>query len=194
MLRKVRIKSDPGDTPFLAHEEVDKVRFAEVNEETQHRDGRPAEAEPDLQGITKAALSTNSFIAAASLQQTTRVLTEAAIGGKNDFLDGLKENVIIGHLIPAGTGSPHYQSSKPKLPQDNLEEHLMIGDESGLDAEAEEELQPTHRARPQAREGDQVMGRSIRKGPFVQQSLLDKLTKMNEKNEKKEKSRGEQED
>ncbi len=128
MLRKVRIKSDPGDTPFLAHEEVDKVRFAGINEETQRRDGRPAEAEPVLQGITKAALSTNSFIAAASFQQTTRVLTEAAIAGKNDFLDGLKENVIIGHLIPAGTGSPHYQNSRPKLPSDNLDEHLLVGE------------------------------------------------------------------
>jgi DNA-directed RNA polymerase subunit beta' len=127
MLRKVRIKADPGDTPFLAHEEVDKIRFAEVNEETQRRDGRPAEAEPVLQGITKAALSTDSFIAAASFQQTTRVLTEAAIGGKVDYLDGLKENVIIGHLIPAGTGSPHYQNSRPRLPVDDLDEHLEIG-------------------------------------------------------------------
>lgn len=137
MLRKVRIKSDPGDTSFLAHEEVDKIRFAEVNEDTRRRDGRPAEAEPVLQGITKAALSTNSFVAAASFQQTTRVLTEAAISGKNDYLDGLKENVIIGHLIPAGTGSPHYQSSRPKLPADNIDEHLMIGDEDLDDTQAD---------------------------------------------------------
>ena len=113
MLRKVRIKDDPGDTSFLAHQEVDKIRFAEVNEQTQRRDGRPAEAEPVLQGITKAALSTESFIAAASFQQTTRVLTEAALSGKRDELSGLKENVIIGHLIPAGTGSPHYQDTHP---------------------------------------------------------------------------------
>ncbi|HDP35780.1 MAG TPA: DNA-directed RNA polymerase subunit beta' [Candidatus Hydrogenedentes bacterium] len=129
MLRKVRIKVDPGDTPFLAHEEVDKIRFAEINEETQRGDGRPAEAEPVLQGITKAALSTDSFVAAASFQQTTRVLTDAAITGKIDYLEGLKENVIIGHLIPAGTGSPHYQNSRPKLPVDDLEEHLAIGGE-----------------------------------------------------------------
>jgi DNA-directed RNA polymerase subunit beta' len=140
MLRKVRIKSDPGDTPFLAHEEVDKVRFAEVNEETRRRDGRPAEAEPVLQGITKAALSTDSFIAAASFQQTTRVLTEASISGKNDYLDGLKENVIIGHLIPAGTGSPHYQSSRPKLPSDDIDEHLLVGEEENGDIAGEQEI------------------------------------------------------
>jgi DNA-directed RNA polymerase subunit beta' len=76
---------------------------------TLEKGGRPAEAEPILQGITKSALSTESFIAAASFQQTTRVLTEAAVSGKRDYLRGLKENVIIGHLIPAGTGSPHYR-------------------------------------------------------------------------------------
>ena len=112
MLRKVKIKDDPGDTPFLAHEEVNKIRFREVNEQTQRRNGRPAEAEPMLQGITKSALSTESFVAAASFQQTTRVLTDAAIAGKRDYLRGLKENVIIGHLIPAGTGSPHYQNTQ----------------------------------------------------------------------------------
>ena len=120
MLRKVRIKDDPGDTNFLAHQEVDKGRFAEANEQTQRRDGRPAEAEPVLQGITKAALSTESFIAAASFQQTTRVLTEAALSGKRDELSGLKENVIIGHLIPAGTGSPHYQDTHPQLKDKEL--------------------------------------------------------------------------
>jgi DNA-directed RNA polymerase subunit beta' len=126
----VRIKDDPGDTPFLAHEEVDKIRFADLNEQTQRRDGRPAEAEPVLQGITKAALSTESFVAAASFQQTTRVLTEAALSGKRDYLRGLKENVIIGHLIPAGTGSPHYQDSQPALKDAALEDfsdELQIG-------------------------------------------------------------------
>ncbi len=113
MLRKVRVKDDPGDTAFLAHEEVDKIRFQEMNEQTLNNGGRPAEAEPILQGITKAALSTESFIAAASFQQTTRVLTDAALSGKRDYLRGLKENVIIGHLIPAGTGSPHYQGTMP---------------------------------------------------------------------------------
>jgi DNA-directed RNA polymerase subunit beta' len=130
MLRKVRIKDDPGDTPFLAHEEVDKIRFQETNQQTLMRGGRPAEAEPILQGITKAALSTDSFIAAASFQQTTRVLTEAALSGKRDYLRGLKENVIIGHLIPAGTGSPHYQDSYPELVEaetQDFTEELEIG-------------------------------------------------------------------
>jgi len=130
MLRKVRIKDDPGDTPFLAHEEVDKGRFQEINEQTLAKGGRPAEAEPILQGITKAALSTESFIAAASFQQTTRVLTEAALAGKRDYLRGLKENVIIGHLIPAGTGSPHYRNTRivavEKYDED-FEEHLEVG-------------------------------------------------------------------
>ncbi len=142
MLRKVRIKDDPGDTSFLAHEEVDKLRFAEVNEETQKRNGRPAEAEPVLQGITKAALSTESFIAAASFQQTTRVLTEAAVSGKRDYLRGLKENVIIGHLIPAGTGSPHYQKTQPVLKDASLEDfsdELEIGTPDDAAAEGEEE-------------------------------------------------------
>ncbi len=123
MLRKVRIKDDPGDTPFLAHEEVDRIRFQEVNEQTMKRGGRPAEAEPVLQGITKAALSTESFVAAASFQQTTRVLTDAALSGKRDYLSGLKENVIIGHLIPAGTGSPFYQNSQPVLKDKSLQDY-----------------------------------------------------------------------
>ncbi len=130
MLRKVRIKDDPGDSPFLAHEEVDKIRFQETNEQVRAKGGRPAEAEPILQGITKAALSTESFVAAASFQQTTRVLTEAALSGKRDFLRGLKENVIIGHLIPAGTGSPHHQNTTSVLTEDLLAdftEHLEVG-------------------------------------------------------------------
>jgi DNA-directed RNA polymerase subunit beta' len=118
MLRKVRIKDDPGDTSFLAREEVEKNRFYEVNQQTLARGGRAAEAEPILQGITKAALSTESFVAAASFQQTTRVLTDAALCGKRDFLRGLKENVIIGHLIPAGTGSPHYQNTHVVVTED----------------------------------------------------------------------------
>jgi DNA-directed RNA polymerase subunit beta' len=133
MLRKVRVKDDPGDTPFLAHEEVDKIKFQEANELTLAKGGRPAEAEPILQGITKAALSTESFVAAASFQQTTRVLTDAAISGKRDYLRGLKENVIIGHLIPAGTGSPHYQDTVGVLTEsgaENYEEHLWV-DSSG---------------------------------------------------------------
>jgi len=136
MLRKVKVKEDPGDTPFLAHEEVDKTRFQEVNEQTLAKGGRPAEAQPILQGITKAALSTESFVAAASFQQTTRVLTEAALSGKRDFLRGLKENVIIGHLIPAGTGSPFYQNTQVVVTEGAAEdyaEELEVGP-SGLES------------------------------------------------------------
>ncbi len=129
MLRKIRIKENTGDTPFVAHEIVDRSKFAEVNEKVLMRGNKPAEAEPVLQGISKAALSTESFIAAASFQHTTRVLTDAAIRGKRDYLRGLKENVIIGRLIPAGTGSRFYQKSEPVLvniSEKELEEHLDI--------------------------------------------------------------------
>jgi DNA-directed RNA polymerase subunit beta' len=104
MLQKVEI-DDPGETTLLAGEQVDRVEFEYENRKAE-RDGlRPATARPVLQGITKASLQTNSFISAASFQETTRVLTEAAVSGRIDQLTGLKENVIVGRLIPAGTGS-----------------------------------------------------------------------------------------
>ncbi len=103
MLQKVEIL-DPGDTTFLAGEQIDRTEFDAVNTKLG-RDDKPAQAMPVLQGITKASLQTNSFISAASFQETTRVLTEAATAGKTDSLTGLKENVIVGRLIPAGTGS-----------------------------------------------------------------------------------------
>jgi len=104
MLQKVEI-TDGGDTTFLVGELVDRVEFDAVNEKAEEDGGRPAQAEPMLQGITKASLQTTSFISAASFQETTRVLTEAAVSGKRDNLIGLKENVIVGRLIPAGTGA-----------------------------------------------------------------------------------------
>jgi DNA-directed RNA polymerase subunit beta' len=104
MLQKVEI-DDPGDTTFLVGEQVDRSEFEEVNARTLQENGRPAKAKPVLQGITKASLQTKSFISAASFQETTRVLTEAAVSGRVDDLIGLKENVIVGRLIPAGTGS-----------------------------------------------------------------------------------------
>ena len=107
MLKKVHIEK-PGETDFLVGENVDKIRFAQENERVLTAGEEPATAQPVLLGITKASLSTESFIAAASFQQTTRVLTEAAVAGKVDTLRGLKENVIIGHLIPAGTGCTEY--------------------------------------------------------------------------------------
>jgi DNA-directed RNA polymerase subunit beta' len=104
MLQKVEVL-DPGDTTFLAGEQVDRMDFEEENRKRLAENERPASAMPVLQGITKASLQTHSFISAASFQETTRVLTEAATAGKVDNLMGLKENVIVGRLIPAGTGS-----------------------------------------------------------------------------------------
>jgi DNA-directed RNA polymerase subunit beta' len=105
MLRKVKI-SDPGDTSLLWGDQVDRLEFEEENHNVTAKGGKAAEATPVLLGITKASLETDSFISAASFQDTTRVLTEAATLGKVDRLRGFKENVIMGHLIPAGTGFP----------------------------------------------------------------------------------------
>ena len=108
MMRWVRVE-EVGDTEFLVDEQVDRVRFLEENELIMADGGRPATGRPMLLGITKASLSTESFISAASFQETTRVLTEASISGKVDHLRGLKENVTMGRLIPAGTGFEYYQ-------------------------------------------------------------------------------------
>jgi DNA-directed RNA polymerase subunit beta' len=110
MLRRVRIK-EVGDTDFLLGDQVEKWRFDEENQRVIGTNGKPAVAEPLLLGITKASLSTESFISAASFQETTKVLTEAAIHGKIDLLSGLKENVIMGRLIPAGTGLARYSGA-----------------------------------------------------------------------------------
>ena len=109
MLRKVRVV-DSGDTDLLPGSFVDIFRFEEANEKTILAGGRPAYSSRVLLGITKASLATESFLSAASFQETTRVLTEAAIKGKVDPLLGLKENVIIGKLIPAGTGLRRYKN------------------------------------------------------------------------------------
>src|SRR6266446_3924830 len=108
MLRKVKI-TDPGDTSLLWGDQVDKLDFENENKQVVDKGGKPAEAVPVLLGITKASLETDSFISAASFQDTTRVLTEAATLGKVDRLRGFKENVIMGHLIPAGTGFPAHR-------------------------------------------------------------------------------------
>jgi DNA-directed RNA polymerase subunit beta' len=109
MMRWVKVE-DVGDTQFLLDQQVDKFRFREENERVISQGGRPATGRPLLLGITKASLSTDSFISAASFQETTRVLTEAAIQGAVDHLRGLKENVIVGRLIPAGTGMEYYRA------------------------------------------------------------------------------------
>ncbi len=111
MMRRVKIK-DVGDTEFIDDEQVDKFRFEEVNRELIQKGGQPAVGEPLILGITKASLATDSFISAASFQETTKVLADASIAGKTDYLKGLKENVIMGRLIPAGTGFVEYSKDK----------------------------------------------------------------------------------
>ena len=113
MMRKVRIE-DPGDTDFLPGSVVDKFRFRQANKGVIEDNGRPSRATPLLLGITKASLQSDSFISAASFQETTKVLTEAALAGRTDGLVGLKENVILGHLIPAGTGFSWYSKARLK--------------------------------------------------------------------------------
>jgi DNA-directed RNA polymerase subunit beta' len=108
MMRRVKV-IDPGDTDFIAEEQVDKLKFRDVNMTVSSQGGKPAVAEPLILGITKASLSTDSFISAASFQETTKVLTEAVIAAKRDYLRGLKENVIMGRIIPAGTGFPKHR-------------------------------------------------------------------------------------
>jgi len=104
MLQKIEV-SDGGDTTYLVGELIDRIEFETENERVKSEKGKIATGSTVLQGITKASLQTSSFISAASFQETTRVLTEAAVSGKRDNLIGLKENVIVGRLIPAGTGS-----------------------------------------------------------------------------------------
>jgi len=111
MLQKVRI-TDPGDTTFLYGEDVDKKKFHEINRKTLEEGGKPAQATPVLLGITKASLGTESFVSAASFQETTRVLTEAASEGKSDYLLDFKSNLIMGHMIPGGTGYEYHKKVK----------------------------------------------------------------------------------
>jgi DNA-directed RNA polymerase subunit beta' len=111
MLRKVKI-TEPGDTSLLWGDQVERLEFEKENRKVVEQGGKPAEAVPVLLGITKASLETDSFISAASFQDTTRVLTEAATLGKIDYLRGFKENVIMGHLIPAGTGFGDHRNVK----------------------------------------------------------------------------------
>ena len=115
MLRRVLV-AEPGDAPFLPGERVDNQIYAEVNRKLVEEGRRPAEGRPELMGITKASLATESWLSAASFQETTRVLTEAAIEGRSDQLFGLKENIIIGKLIPAGSGMEHYRNIRLEMP------------------------------------------------------------------------------
>ncbi len=133
MLRRVRIE-EVGDTEFVVGELVDKFAFQEENDRVVAQGRRPATAQPVLLGITKASLSTDSFISAASFQETTRVLTEAAISGKVDDLKGLKENVIVGRLIPAGTGLNSYTRVELQTPQGEEEPPVV---EAAVEPEVE---------------------------------------------------------
>jgi DNA-directed RNA polymerase subunit beta' len=154
-MRWVKIE-DVGDTEFLVDEQVDKFRFLEENERVIAADGRPAQGRPLLLGITKASLSTDSFISAASFQETTRVLTEASISGKVDHLRGLKENVTMGRLIPAGTGFEFYRHVQippdeppppPALPQPS-------DDELELERDMEYFVEPDEALGPLTPRGD----------------------------------------
>jgi DNA-directed RNA polymerase subunit beta' len=125
MMQKVKI-TDQGSSVFLTGEQVDRSEFILENKRVAARGGKPAEAEPVLLGITKASLETESFISAASFQDTTRILTDAATLGKVDKLLGFKENVITGHLIPAGTGTEKMQSIRLKYLGEEIEEELLV--------------------------------------------------------------------
>jgi DNA-directed RNA polymerase subunit beta' len=132
MLRKVRI-TEPGDTIFLWGEQIDKTAFEDENARIEKMGGKPAEAAPVLLGITKASLETESFLSAASFQDTTRVLTEAATMGKSDALRGFKENVIMGHIIPAGTGFVGHRSVRIRplveIPEDSIDQPQQVDGE-----------------------------------------------------------------
>ena len=132
MLRRVRI-TDPGDTLFLTDEHVEKNVFDETNEKTRKKGGKPATAEPLLLGITKASLTTESFMSAASFQETTKVLTEAASMGRVDYLRGLKENVIMGRLIPAGTGLAKYRGVQLEI-EDSETDSQQVHNEQMLES------------------------------------------------------------
>jgi DNA-directed RNA polymerase subunit beta' len=140
MLRRVRVVS-PSDSDFLPAALIDDQHFRDANRELVTAGKRPAEGRPELMGITKASLATDSWLSAASFQETTRVLTDAAIQGRSDFMRGLKENVIIGKLIPAGTGAQQYQSLQPALPGATTVASLGFL-EGGLSAPGEDESLP----------------------------------------------------
>ena len=134
MLRKVNVTA-AGDSRYLRGEQIDKARFLEVSEQLEAQGKEPLTSEPVLLGITKASLATESFISAASFQETTRVLTEAAVRGLRDELRGLKENVIVGRVIPAGPGFAHHAERRRTREQD-LAEQLQELEESQAEAAA----------------------------------------------------------
>ena len=134
MLRKMRVE-DGGDTDMFPGSLVDMYEFEDKNKEAVAEGKRPATGKRALLGITKASLATDSFLSAASFQETTRVLTEAAIKGKEDHLLGLKENVIIGKLIPAGTGMKRYQDVEIKVEGEEKTTNSVVEPETVQEAE-----------------------------------------------------------
>jgi DNA-directed RNA polymerase subunit beta' len=149
MMRWVKVE-EVGDTEFLIDEVVDKFRFIRENDRLRDGGKNSSNGRPLLLGITKASLSTDSFISAASFQETTRVLTEAAISGKVDYLRGLKENVIMGRLIPAGTGMEYYR--RVRIPEEVIEAAAL----EGLDAE----YNPEYMVEPEyIKDGGEVGGK-----------------------------------
>ena len=136
MLRKVKV-TKPGETKLLPGEQIERTRWLETNEKAEKDEITPAQAEPVLLGITKASLTTESFISAASFQETTRVLTEASIAGKVDRLRGLKENVVVGRLIPAGTGLAYHEERVRRRSETDAKEAELAALLSQETAEAE---------------------------------------------------------
>jgi DNA-directed RNA polymerase subunit beta' len=135
MLRRVRVVA-PNDSDFLPAALIDDQTFRDTNRELVADAKKPAEGRPELMGITKASLATDSWLSAASFQETTKVLTDAAIQSRSDFMRGLKENVIIGKLIPAGTGASQYQALQPSLPGATTVASLgILGDGGGVPSE-----------------------------------------------------------
>ena len=156
MLRKVNVVA-PGESVYLRGEQIDKARFLEVAEQLEAQGKDPLTVEPVLLGITKASLATESFISAASFQETTRVLTEAAVRGLKDELRGLKENVIVGRLIPAGTGFAHHAERRRTREQDLADQLKELDQAQQAEAAAEEGAEAAaEAAEPATDEGEEA--------------------------------------
>ena len=136
MLRKV-VVTTPGDTKFLKGDQLELSAVKDMNDEMLAEDKEPAKFQHILLGITKASLATDSFISAASFQETTRVLTEAAVSGKSDYLRGLKENVIVGRLIPSGTGLAYHKQRRAELEAERAAKRERVTPKEAQDALSE---------------------------------------------------------
>jgi len=155
MLRKVNVTSS-GDSNYLRGEQIDKARFFEVSEQLEAQGKTPLTIEPVLLGITKASLATESFISAASFQETTRVLTEAAVRGLKDDLRGLKENVIVGRLIPAGSGFAHHAERRRTREQDFADQLKELEEAQNAEAASADDADDAAAAAEQAEASDAV--------------------------------------